>query len=40
MSGGPVLSREGKVVGLVNAGNPETLLSRPMSETPLCNGGI
>jgi hypothetical protein len=40
MSGGPVLNRAGKVVGMVNAGSPSTLLSRPMSETPMCDGRI
>jgi S1-C subfamily serine protease len=40
MSGGPIISREGKVVGIVNAGNSMgTVLSRPLSETALCNGG-
>jgi hypothetical protein len=40
MSGGPVLSRDGKVVGLVNAGGGGLMLSRPMSETPLCDRSI
>ena len=41
MSGGPVINREGKVVGIVNAGSPFGLfLSRPLSETALCDGTV
>ena len=40
MSGGPVLSRANKVVGIVNASGFGMMLSRPLSETPLCSGEI
>lgn len=40
MSGGPVLSREGKVVGIVNAGGGGLMLSRALADTPLCDGSI
>lgn len=36
MSGGPVITYEGKVIGIVNALNPT--LSLPLSETVVCNG--